>query len=105
MEDNVYDWSLFTFRNKYLHVPSILEPVDEMSDTTSCMTKSINISSSDCSRSKRSFNISGTGSSSFRSSSLDVEHQGEATASLRYSTNRSYILYPRTRFLLFQILM
>ena len=61
-----------------MHVPSILEPVDEISDTTSCMTKSINISSSD-SRSKRSFNVS-AGSDSL---DTEAEHPGGTNSRLR----------------------
>ena len=64
-------------RGNYLHVPSILEPVDEMSDTTSCMTKSVNISSSD-SRSKRSFNVSANGSND-----TDQEFPGGTNSRLR----------------------
>ena len=66
-----------TFRGNYLHVPSILEPVDELSDTTSCMTKSINISSSD-SRSKRSFNVSRSDSNE-----TEAEHPGGTNSRLR----------------------
>ena len=65
------------YRGNYLNVPSILEPVDEISDTTSCMTKSLNISSSDC-RSKRSFNVSGTGSSE-----LEIEQPAGTNSRLR----------------------
>lgn len=76
MKENKYSVKLPS-RGNYLHIPSILEPVDELSDTTSCMTKSINISSSD-SRSKRSFNVSAN-----ESTDTDPEHPGGTNSRLR----------------------